>query len=111
MGTEVKVSKNDLEFIREIKRSLLQDKIDQIKSGRIKVFESIRDQLLKQIATAEVDIIVAEQQLSGINKKNRLTSLKNKVDMMYKELNNHYMSRPISQYNLIERYEEELKNI
>ncbi|UHH07148.1 hypothetical protein LUM37_02795 [Bacillus subtilis] len=109
MSTEVEISKKDLETIKDIKRSLLQKRIDQLKGGKIKSFESKRDDLLEQIATVEVDIICTEQQPDGINKKNHLEHLNHKVDVLYKNLNNHYFNKPIDQYDLVEKYEKELK--
>ncbi|MEC1584374.1 hypothetical protein P9D80_03215 [Bacillus spizizenii] len=106
----VQTQNNDIELIKAAKRRLLEEKIKTLKkSASIARYERDKNILINKIAIAEIQDFEEKIKPEGAVKNRYLPD--NRIEILYKQLEDHHNKRPDSIYAKIELYENELNSL
>ncbi|MEB3692730.1 hypothetical protein VDJ78_00275 [Bacillus amyloliquefaciens] len=106
----VQTQNDDIALIKAAKRRLLEEKIKTLKKhASIARYERERSILINKIATAEIQDFEEEIKPEGAVKNRYLPD--NRIEILYKQLENHRSKRPDNIFAKIELYENELNNL
>ncbi|NTU28391.1 hypothetical protein HPX95_19840 [Bacillus tequilensis] len=105
------LTQEDLELIKKFKRKHLEQAIKDLKSGRIREYEEMREAILEQIAILEVDYALKQNTVPEFNKANTLNQLEKDIEAYYEKLDLHYKRKPKESYEKLNMYERALTEI